>query len=183
MIPNEQQCKALWDKYQLPEKKRVHVTLVAKVAMFLAEQCRMKNVECKINTELLLAGALLHDLDKNVRRLPGEKHPETVVRILRAEGMVEVANLIKYHSVQFIGDKKIAPKTFEEKLLFLADKMVGHEVITVDRRFELWLSEDDLPENQKAMLHEVYPKVKALEKEIFDLIGIAPQDVAQLVGA
>jgi putative nucleotidyltransferase with HDIG domain len=187
MIPTETQSKALWDKYTLPEKKRVHVMWVAKVAMFLAHQLRMKNPsttlgtsnDVQINEKLLLAGCLLHDLDKNIPREAGEMHPETAVRILKQEGMEEVAELIKNHSVQCIDNDKTAPKTWEEKLLFLSDKMVKQEVITVDTRFALWLSEDDLPEEQKAMLRRVFPKVKTLEREIFFLVGIACDEVVQ----
>lgn len=179
MIPTEEQSKQLWDLYQLPEKKRIHVTWVAKVAMFLAERVKSHVSGVMIDTDLLKAGSLLHDIDKNVPRLPGEMHPQTAVRILTEQGMSEVAELITYHSVQYIEQEQTAPKTWEEKILFLSDKMVKQEVITVDKRFDLWLAETDLPEDQKSMLRRVYPKVKALEQEIFSLVGIAPEEVVE----
>lgn len=179
MIPTQQQCYALWEKYQLPEKKRIHVSLVRDTALFL----KSKLVNEEINGVLLEAGCLLHDIDKAIPRLPGEFHPQTGVRVLKEEGMEEIANLIQYHSVQYIEDLKTAPKTWEEKLLFLSDKMVKQEIITVDQRFNLWYAETDLPEAQKDMLRRVYPYVKLLEKEIFDKIGVLPEDVAQLVAS
>jgi putative nucleotidyltransferase with HDIG domain len=179
MIPTEAQAKALWEKYRLPDKKRVHVTWVAKVAMFLAKRCQKPDIRYQINMPLLLAGCLLHDIDKNIPRLSGEMHPETAVRVLREEGMEEVADLIKNHSVQCIENESTAPKTWEEKILFLSDKMVAQEVITVDKRFDLWLDEADLPDDQKEMLRRVYPKVKTLEQEIFSLVGIKPNSVVE----
>ena len=177
MIPTEEQCQKLWDKYQLPENKRVHVGLVAKVAKFLARKCQMLNppagragAKCKINTELLMAGALLHDIDKNAPKFPGEKHPDAAVRILREEGMGEAADLVKTHPLHAILDPAIAPKTIEEKLLFLADKMVKYEVIGVTARFALW-NDEHLPDTQQVILDAAYPKVKKLEKEALDLIG------------
>lgn len=170
MIPTEEQTKSLWDKYALPEKKRRHVGLVAKTAKFLATQCQMINAKCQINEKLLLAGALLHDIDKNVIKLPGEKHPDTGVRILREEGMGEVADLVKTHPLHAILDPAIAPKTIEEKLLYLADKMVKYEVIGVDARFKLW-NDEHLPQEQQKILDAAYPKVKELEKEIFGKLG------------
>ncbi len=158
MIPTEEQAKALWDKYQLPERKRNHVALVAKVALSLAEKRT-------VNKNLLLAGALLHDIDKNIPRLPGERHPDTAVRILREEGMEEVAELVKTHSLHAILDPAICPKTLEEKLLYLADKMVKDEVIGVDARFALW-NDEHLPPDVQKILDDSYPKVKELEKEI-----------------
>jgi len=158
------------------KKKRVHVTVITELVQFLSEKLEQKGIG-PINTNLLVAGCLLHDIDKNVPRLPGEMHPQTGVRILKDEGMNEVANLIQYHSVQNIEDPQKSPKTWEEKLLFLSDKMVKQEIIGVDERFALWLAEDDLPEDQKTMLKRIYPLVKALEQEIFSLIGIKFEDI------
>ncbi len=166
MIPTEEQAKALWDIYHLPEKKRIHSQRVADHALFIANTIMKNHPEIKIHLPLLLAGCLLHDIDKTISRIPGEKHPQTGVRVLRERGMDEVADLIQYHSVQYIEDSKTAPKTWEEKLLFLSDKMVKQDVIGVDERFSLWLSEGDLPGSEKAMLRRVYPLVKALEQEI-----------------
>ncbi|MCX8008627.1 MAG: HD domain-containing protein [Patescibacteria group bacterium] len=167
MIPTEEQAKVLWDKYNLPEKKRIHSQKVADQAVLMARQIIKKNPSMFINIPLLSAGCLLHDIDKNIPKLAGEHHPDAGVRVLQHEGMGEVAELIRFHSVQYIEDPETVPKTLEEKLLFLADKMVKQEVIGVDKRFALWLSEEDLPEEQKKMLQRVYPKVKALEQEIY----------------
>lgn len=180
MIPTKKEAYALWEKYALPEKKRRHVQLVCDTALFLAKKYQEKT-NIHIDFHLLEVGALLHDIDKNIPRLPHEHHPQTGVRILKLEGMNEVADFIEFHSVQYIEFDATKPKTIESKLLYLADKMVKQEVITVDKRFSLWLNEGDLPETQKQELRRVYPKVKLLEKEIFDKIGINPEDVAQLL--
>lgn len=181
MIPTREQALLLWDKYHLPEKKRIHVDLVTKVALFLADQLERHDKSIHIETKLLEVGALLHDIDKAIEKLPGEYHPTTGVRILQEEHMEEVAGLIRYHSVQYIENEETKPKTWEEKILFLADKMVKLEVITVDKRFALWLDETDLPEEQKIMLRRIYPLVKSLERDIFTIIGINPSDVVQYI--
>ena len=179
MIPSEQQAKQLWETYHVPEYKRKHMALVANVAKFFATQCTMQNVHCDINEELLTAAALLHDIDKNIPRRPGERHPDTAVRVLHDEGMDEVSELIATHPVHAIRDPRIAPKTWEEKLLYLADKMVKHEIISVDERFALWRKEN-LSDVDRDMLEKSYPKVKALEAEIFRLAGISPGDIPNI---
>lgn len=165
MIPTEIQAKELWDIYQLPKDKRIHCGLVAKTAKALAQKCHMLNAKCQINEKLLVVSALLHDIDKNVPKLPGEKHPDTAVRILREEGMDEVASLVASHSLHVILDPVTAPQTLEQKLLYLADKMVKYDVIGVDARFKLW-NDEHLPKDQQTILDAAYPKVKALEQEI-----------------
>ncbi len=175
MIPTEIQAKKLWDKYNLPQQKRRHVELVAEVARFLASK-----INESINLSLLIAGALLHDIDKAAQKLPGERHPDAAVRILKEEGMEEVANLVKTHPLHAICDPSIAPKSWEEKLLYLSDKMVKYDVIDVDKRFALW-NDEHLPKESQRQLDLAYPKVKELEQEIFRTIDIRPADVAKLV--
>lgn len=179
MIPDENQAKRLWDKYLLPEPKRVHAELVARVASFFVRECNRHIPGANANEALVIAGGLLHDIDKAVVKREGERHPDTAVRILRQEGMDEVADLVVTHPLHAIVDPSICPKTWEEKLLYLADKMVKYEIITVDKRFALW-NEEHLPQEAQEMLDRCYPEVKKLEKEIFGFIGVEPQEVAKL---
>jgi predicted hydrolase (HD superfamily) len=178
MIPSNDQITALWDKYRLSKEKRLHVILVDRVALFFAKNIQEKTL-LAIDEKLLHAAALLHDIDKAVPPIRGEIHPDTAVRILKSEGMGEVAGLVRKHPLHAICDPTIAPATWEEKLLFLADKMVKYEILTVDKRFDLWRAED-LPAEGKQLLVRSYPLVKKLEKEILGLIGIQPDDVARL---
>lgn len=172
MIPTENQARKLWGKYQLPENKRRHVALVAKVAVFLGEKVR-------VNTPLLRAAALLHDIDKGAPKRPGERHPDGAVRILREEWMGEVADVVVTHPLHAILDPELSPKTWEQKLLYLADKMVKYDIVGVDKRFALW-NEEHLPPSEQKILDESYPKVKALEQEVFRVADISLDDVVKL---
>lgn len=176
MVPSEAQAKALWEKYRLPESKRIHVTLVSRVALFLANRLIAQGY--KIDTTLLHVAALLHDIDKAVVRLSGERHPDTAVRILLEEGFPEVSALVKTHPLHAILDPEIMPSTWEEKVLYLSDKMVKYEILTVDKRFDLWRNEQ-LPEEAKILLENCYPQVKRLEKEVYTLLDISADDVAK----
>jgi len=178
MIPTDKQIQSLWQKYQFPPEKRIHVRLVDKVALFLAGKIIQKT-HANINKELLHAAALTHDIDKNAPKLPGEHHPDACVRILKEEGMEEVAQIVAKHPLHVILDPAISPSSWEEKLLFLADKMVKYEILTVDKRFDLWRTES-LPPEARKILDDSYPKVKKLEAEIATLIGVLPADVAKL---
>jgi hypothetical protein len=176
MIPQEQEAKKLWEKYAVPANKQTHLFLVAVVARFLAERVMRHTPAIIVNIPVLVAAALLHDVDKNARKLPSEQHPDTSVRLLKEEGMPEVAELVRTHPLHLILDPVTAPKRWEEKILFLSDKMVKYEIITVDKRFDLWRSEP-LSEKSRKQVEDAYPKVKKLEKEIFGAAGITPQDV------
>lgn len=172
MIPTEDQAKLLWDKYKLPKEKKIHVALVARVAMVFGKKLRA-------DKKLLLAAALLHDIDKAAPKLAGERHPDAAVRILRQEGMDEVASLVATHSLDSILNNDSAPNTVEQKILYLADKMVKYDIVGVDQRFALWRAEH-LPSDAVAILDASYPKVKILEKEMFSLAGVTLGDIKRL---
>jgi putative nucleotidyltransferase with HDIG domain len=178
MIPTDIQARALWDTYALPQAKRIHSSLVADVSLFLAKALVAKGI--RLNGDLLLVSALLHDIDKNVPQSPGKHHPDAAVRILRESGYEEVARVVETHPLHAILDPIIVPKEWEEKLLYLADKMVKHEVVGVDGRFALWRNEQ-LPPQALAQLDAAYPKVKELEKEIAQTIGVPAGEMTNYV--
>lgn len=148
--------------------------LVADVAKYLATQLKVKSQKLKINVDLLEAAGLLHDIDKGIPKA-GRVHPEVGVELLRQEGYEAIADVVAKHSLPAILDEKLCPKTWEEKILFLADKMVKDEVIGVDERFRLW-REENIPEQNK-ILDKTYPKVKALEQEIAGLVEKEAEDL------
>lgn len=179
MIPNQQQIQNLWDTHHLPPEKRVHSLKVAKLAVWLAHSYQEVHPEIHIDTHLLEAAALLHDIDKKAVKKEDEHHPDAGVRILTEAGMQEVADIVRTHPLHAILDQNIAPRTIEEKLLYLSDKMVKYEIITVDARFNLWRSED-LPPQGRVTLEAAYPIVKALEREIFTIIKREPNQAGML---
>ncbi|OGG08585.1 hypothetical protein A2154_00550 [Candidatus Gottesmanbacteria bacterium RBG_16_43_7] len=180
MIPDQVQVQALWQKYKLPLNKQRHSSLVAYTADYIARKIMVsrQGSGVNINRKVLQAAALLHDIDKNIPKLPDEKHPDAGVRILKEEGMAEVAELIKIHPLHMIADPVAAPKSWEEKILFLSDKMVKYDIIGVDDRFRLWFAEQ-MPQDAREVLDLTYSLVKNLESEICDTIGLTPKELVK----
>lgn len=178
MIPSYEEAKKLWVTYHLSDNKQNHCELVAKLAVFFASTLQeKKQITIKIN--LLLAAAFLHDIDNTIPPRVGERHPDTGVRILTELGMDEVAQAVRTHPLHAILDPTIAPVTWEEKILFLSDKMVKYDIISVDERFSLWRNEQWTKE-ELSMLENSYPKVKELEQFICTTMGLTPAEVIQL---
>lgn len=177
MVPTYAEVMTLWKKFDLPPKKQKHCLLVAKLALFFASKMQEKN-QIIVRRDVLLAAALLHDIDNNISHEEGETHPDTAVRVLRECGMNEVANIVKTHPLHSILDNSIAPKSWEEKILFLADKMVKNDIMTVEERFSLWRQEQ-LPPKEQELLLRAFPKVKELEHSLCTAIGLTPTEVIQ----
>lgn len=60
--PTQQECFALWQKYNMLENVRRHSQLVAHIAALLAERARTLGIE--VNVEATRAAGLLHDIAK-----------------------------------------------------------------------------------------------------------------------
>jgi HD superfamily phosphodiesterase len=174
MIPTQEEVKKLWDTYHLPSQKQLHSQLVCDLAKYFAEELEKKGIQIRI--DLLLSAALIHDIDKNLPQKVGEQHPLAGVRLLYKLGMPEMAHIVSTHPLHAILDEKICPKTWEEKILFLSDKMVKYDIISVDERFQLW-REEPLSEKERFVLEEAYPQVKQLEEEILSLLGKTSNEV------
>ena len=176
MIPDEKTVKGLWDRYHLPPYKRIHCETVGKVALMIAKMTKGE----KVNEHLLVASALLHDIDKNIEKLAGEQHPDTGVRVLKQEGMDEVAEVIRTHPLHMILDEKTGPITIEQQVLFIADKMTKQDFIGLEKRFDLWRTEDK-DEISRKVLDASYPKAIALRDEILGTAGITEEELILLL--
>lgn len=174
MIPDETDVTTVWNAYHLPAQKRIHCQLVCDVSRVIGSALRKKGIHS--HTGLVEASALLHDIDKSVQKLPGERHPDAAVRLLQKEGMEEVASVVRTHPLHAILDPAIKPKTIEQKIVYLSDKMVKYAFIGVDERFRLWRGEE-MGKEERDILEAAYPKVKELEKELLEKAGLTDQDI------
>ena len=86
-----------------------------------------------INRDLAAAGALLHDVEK----LSPNDHVIEGFEMVKSIGYPEVASVIKKHGLAHMKEEDFIPKTWEEKIVFYADKRVkGSKIVSVDERFE-----------------------------------------------
>lgn len=175
MIPNKELCFKLLEKYDFPESKYPHVKAVEKIAEFLADGLEKKGK--KINRQLVLAASLLHDIDKGMGEGAIGQHPMKGVEVLRGEGCQEVAEVIIKHDIEAFLDPVRIPKTWEEKIVALADKMAKDKVLTVDERYRLWFDEGIA--EQEEVLRKTYPKLKELEGEILGILEMNAEGVKE----
>jgi putative nucleotidyltransferase with HDIG domain len=183
MIPDEKTAKMLWDTYDLPHYKRIHCAMVAKVAQILAQKIQFQSLihhsTMHINEQLLYAASLLHDIDKNVEKQKGEHHPDAGVRILKEGGMDDVAEVIRTHPLHTIIYPSAEPKTIEQQILFIADKMTKQTCIGLEARFNLWRQEDMDADSQEILVQS-YPKVLALRDTLLEQAGISENELISL---
>ena len=82
---------------------------------------------------MIAAGALLHD----IKKLSPNDHVVEGYEFIKSLGFKEVASVMKKHGLYYLSKNDFVPKTWEEKIVFYADKRVkGSKIVSVDERFE-----------------------------------------------
>jgi uncharacterized protein len=208
-LPTRKECFDILEEYHVPPHIIKHSLVVAKVAAFLAQRLKEKGIE--INIELVERACLLHDVIricdleesdylKFEQNYPQEDkikwrqlrakykaigHERAAYDILK-DKYPALALVIRKHRYMSMLEKKEKPGTWEEKLVYYADKRVMHErIVSLKER---------LADGHKRNVHihgskvqsqinsaKADPLIYKLEKEIFDAIGLDAAEVSDKV--
>jgi len=142
------------NRNKTPSKIIEHSKAVCKVAEKAANGLIKKGI--KLNKKLVIAAALLHDIER--------AKPNHVIkgsRLLKSMGFSEVAEVVKKHSLYKLEVKNRQPSTWEEKIVFYADKRVkANKIVSLKERF------DSLEKAYKVNLSKEFKFTKNIEKEL-----------------
>ncbi len=169
-------CMALLERYALPEGIVRHSVKVAEVARFIAERLVARGE--RVDIPSLVAGALLHDVGKSAayKRLRARNHAEASAEIIVREGLPPVvARIAERHILDSVLSPASYPSTWEEKVVFYADKVVTQRLVSLHERFsDLRSRRPDIEDLLEASLGPT----KALESELLAAAGITWADIA-----
>jgi uncharacterized protein len=206
-LPTRKQCLAILAEYHVPPHIVSHSKVVAKLAVFLAQ--RLNENGAAVNVTLLEGACLLHDLLRVhdfkesdykhfERNLPKEEkakwqrlrakykamnHEDAAYDLLKKK-YPALALTIKRHRYMTLLDEKDRPNSWEEKLLYYADKRVMHDkIMPLEQRLAEGHKRNVLSHGSAAQSKINTAKVDTLiyemEKEIFEKIGLDPLEVTE----
>jgi len=204
-LPTRRECFEIIKQCHVPLHIVNHSLTVAKLAVFLAQRLKEKGVA--VDVELVDRACLLHDIfrvcdfeESDCSRFEqtiteqdkakwqqlkvkyqGLCHEDIAYELLSKE-YPELALAVKKHRYMAILDEKEKPATWEEKLVYYADKRVMHDkILPLKERLE---------EAHKRNVHlhgtqtqsdintgKVDPLIFELEEEIFNKIDLNPLEV------
>jgi len=204
-LPTPKECQAIIEEHHVPPHIVKHSLAVAKLAVFLAQRLTEKGMTVDVN--LVDRACLLHDiaricdfkeLDFNRFEQPVTAEDKAKWRQLRAkyEGIPHeyaacdilkdkfpvLALTIKKHRYIGILDEEEKPNTWEEKLVYYADKRIMHDnIVSLEERLTEAHKRNvffyDTEAQSKIITAKVDPLIYRLEKEIFDEIGLSPLEI------
>jgi len=135
-LPNVETCLAWLEEQGLSMGLWMHVQLVAALAYQMALWLRAGGLP--VNALLAHRGGLLHDLAKLSAKRPenrGANHAILAAQILQDRDLPELAEIARRHQLGNLIDPSLAPRTWEEKLVNLADKLAeGSRLVTPQER-------------------------------------------------
>lgn len=132
-IPDEKACLEILRKAGCSQEVIAHASFVKEVALRIAARCRKP-----IDLELLIAGALLHDIGRAVTHCVahGVKGGEIARKFELDERVVRIierhvgGGITAEEAVALgLGNRSLLPETLEEKIVCIADKLVAHDKI------------------------------------------------------
>jgi uncharacterized protein len=179
VIPTRSECLTALRDNGVPDNIIGHSIVVERVALVLSE--RLIDAGNSMDTALVSAGALLHDIEKMRGIREGRPHGELGAETIDRLGFPEVSPIVGQHvRLADYGDNGGIDVA---KLVNYADKRVNHEeIVTLDERFDYLFDRYGAvsPEAMERML-EMKRLTNAVERQIFSRLAIAPTDVKRLV--
>ena len=177
-IPTFKKCIQLLLEYSVPEQIISHLLFTSQTAINVA--LRLKNNNYSINCDLVLAGALLHDIGRSQSH--NIDHGILGGQILKTHGFPEeLVSIVEKHIYAGISAdeakdlglplKDYIPKTYEEKIVAYADNISKtNELLSLEQvlvRFRRYLPDS----------HSILARVRELHNEIETLIQVNGEEV------
>ena len=179
MIPRPTDCIALMSQYEMLDNIRDHSLLVARIAEFISLGLKKKGFN--LNIDLVVSGALLHDIGKTACLHNGQNHALLGADICQQHGFHELTVLVAQHVI--LPDDLPPGPDDARQIVYYADKRVNHDQIaSLDERLVYILDrygQNDA--NRCRAIQDNFNRSFAIEKMIFSHLAHAPEDLAELL--
>jgi 5'-deoxynucleotidase YfbR-like HD superfamily hydrolase len=167
-------AEAYFKRYRYPEWLETHSRVVGAIADALVV-ARRRGAE-KIDPEAVVLAAYLHDIGRSPL-LAGDPRGHNILSglVLAAEGLESCVELARRHAIYTVLDPELAPRTAEEKLVYVADRRGGQGVERLEDR-----ARDTAKRNPKyaAEIERAIPLAEAIEREVFADVSFGPDELA-----
>ena len=168
--PGIEDCRALWDKYNMLSHIRTHSQLVADIATYISNLAREKGMHpCH---DVINAAALLHDLGKTYTVQYGGSHSQIAASWIMEETRNPAIAQCVLHHVYWPGEVDLS-KHFEPLVIIYADKRVKHDMpVTLSQRFTDILERYGTNSLRRERILSSYTQNQYIEQELNKLLEV-----------
>lgn len=186
-IPSTNQCLALMNSYQMLDNIREHSFIVARVAETIVNGLQLPEDQTGTppDIDLVLAGALLHDIAKT-KCLDGScQHAEEGMVICFEHDYPEVGKIVKEHVIlsSFRPDDYKRGYFPAREIVYYADKRVRHnEIVPLSQRLDYIIDKYSRGSDHiKQRIRDNFALCVELETYLFRFLPFDPADLADKV--
>lgn len=170
-------AERFYERYAYPDWLRAHSRLVGAIGALLAG-ARAKAGD-RVDVEAVTLAAYLHDIGRSplVKGDPRE-HNELSALILAAEGLPRCVEPARRHAIYTVLDPATTPRSLEEKLVYIADRRGGMEILSLEDRAR------ETGERHPRFAGEIeraIPIALGIEREVFAGLPFGPSELASRV--
>jgi HD superfamily phosphodiesterase len=167
-------AERFYDRYAYPDWLRAHSRLVGAIGAVLARARGAAGD--RLDEDAVALAAHLHDIGRSPL-LAGDprEHNELSALILAAEGLPACVEPARRHAIYTVLDATTAPRTIEDKLVYIADRRGGMRIETVAERAKETAARHPKYADEVA---RAIPMALAIEREVFAGLPFSAAELA-----
>ena len=167
-IPSREECSELMALHSMRPNIVEHSIQVMHVSLAIADN--LKN-GVAVNRDLVIAGALLHDITKTRSLKTNERHDISGGELLREMGFTSTAEIVEQHIA--FQDLNTQGRLEEREIIYYADKRVTHDkIVTIEERVHYLIQRYGNTEEIRSRILQNKNLVLAVESKIASFMKI-----------
>jgi uncharacterized protein len=180
--PTLAECLQLMEQYGMLANIRRHSLVVARLAERLLDGLGDSLPPAALaDRQLVIAGALLHDIAKTPCLNSACDHARMGAGICREHGFEEVAAIVEEHVIlrQYEPDRYQAGSFSAREIVYYADKRVRHhQVVSLEERLDYILDHYGRDNSaRRQLIRENFTRCLTLERLLFQWLPFHPEDL------
>ena len=178
-IPGVKECLDLMEKHHMLPNIKDHSILVARVAEIITNGLIAAGHD--LLPEMVIAGALLHDIGKTSCLNNDDDHAAKGLEICLAHKLDTIGDIVAEHVIL----KNYEPENglAEKEIVYYADKRVNHaQVVSLEERLAYILERYGMNNEVRCRaIKRNYTLCQNLEKRMFSFLTFEPSDIKDLL--
>ncbi len=164
LVPSDEQCFEIWERYQMLPNIRKHSLLVARISSFLAQRARDRG--WPVMVQAVRAAALLHDLGKTYSIRFGGNHCQLGAAMVMSETGNPALGQAVIHHICWPGHVDLS-RHFLPLSIIYADKRVKHDqLVSLEERFADLFERYGTCQEIRERIQSSFDQARSIEREL-----------------